>query len=265
MSQYSEKTLETVKGLRLIDDTLFRLVAARKEACQEILRTLLDDPDLIVIQATPQETVTSIHREIILDVLCQTKDGKIINVEVQKGANNDDVRRCRFHLSSITANKTPKGTSFKDVPDVSIVYITEYDALGNNQSFTCSEMCQKVGDSYVPVSDGAKIYYVNTVIKDNTDKSELMDLFLVSDVFDSKKFPELSKAMKYFKKEEGVSTVCTLVENYAKEYAEEYAKEYAKDQMVNAAKLLIKKDLSDEEISTITQLSIEEIKALRNS
>ena len=30
--------------------------------------------------------------------------------------------------------------------------------------------------------------------------------------------------MKWFKKEEGVSTVCTLVENYAKEYAEEYAK-----------------------------------------
>ena len=33
--------------------------------------------------------------------------------------------------------------------------------------------------------------------------------------------------LKWFKKEEGVSTVCTLVENYAKEYAEEYAKEYA--------------------------------------
>lgn len=63
--------------------------------------------------------------------------------------------------------------------------------------------------------------------------------------------------MKWFKKEEGVSTVCTLVENYAKEYA--------KAQMVNAAKLLIKKDFSDEEISTITQLSIEEIKALHNS
>ena len=71
--------------------------------------------------------------------------------------------------------------------------------------------------------------------------------------------------MKWFKKEEGVSTVCTLVENYAKDYAEEYAKEYAKAQMVNAAKLLIKKDFSDEEISTITQLSIEEIKALHNS
>ena len=63
--------------------------------------------------------------------------------------------------------------------------------------------------------------------------------------------------------------MCTLVENYAKEYAEEYAKKYAKKyakaQMINAAKLLIKKDFSDEEISTITQLSIEEIKALHNS
>jgi len=40
---------------------------------------------------------------------------------------------------------------------------------------------------------------------------------------------------------------------------------FGKAQMVNATKLLIKKDFSDEEISTITQLSIEEIKALHNS
>ncbi|MGN0390419.1 MAG: hypothetical protein ACI4L2_06355 [Wujia sp.] len=61
MNEFSRETLETVKGLRLIDDALFRLVGARIEACQEILRTLLDDKELVVIQAVPQETMTSLY------------------------------------------------------------------------------------------------------------------------------------------------------------------------------------------------------------
>lgn len=44
---HSKETKEMVAGLRLIDDTLFRVVAARKDVCQEILRTLLDKPELV--------------------------------------------------------------------------------------------------------------------------------------------------------------------------------------------------------------------------
>ena len=59
MEFFSKETLETARNLRLIDDALFRLVGARKEVCQEILQTLLDDKELVVLQATPQETITS--------------------------------------------------------------------------------------------------------------------------------------------------------------------------------------------------------------
>lgn len=257
MERFSKDTLETAKKLRLIDDALFRLVGTRTEVCQEILRTLLDDKELVVLQATPQERITSLHREITLDVLCRLGDGKIINIEVQKGEQNDDEKRCRFHLASITANKTPKGTEFKDVPDVSIVYITEYDALGNGQSVTCSEMCQMVDNNYVPVNDGARIYYANTVVKDNTDKSELLELFLMQDSFDNSKFPNLSQAIKYFKEDEkGVSEVCTLVENYAKNYA--------KEQMIEVAKSMIEEGMSNDVIQRITHFTEEEIENFRD-
>lgn len=38
--EFSPKAKARAQELRLIDDALFRLVAARTEACQEILRTL---------------------------------------------------------------------------------------------------------------------------------------------------------------------------------------------------------------------------------
>lgn len=65
-----------------------------------------------------------------------------------------------------------------------------------------NELCQMVGNNFVPVNDGAKIYYANTVVKDNTDKSELLGLFLSQESFDNEKFPNLSHAMHYFKNDE---------------------------------------------------------------
>lgn len=82
-----------------------------KGVCQEILRTLLDKPELKVIRVTPQSVITSLHREIILDVLCVMENGAYMNIEMQKGSGNDDIKRNRFYASSTTAAYTPKGTA----------------------------------------------------------------------------------------------------------------------------------------------------------
>lgn len=82
-----------------------------KEVCQEILRTLLDKPEIKVIRVTPQSVITSLHREIILDVLCVMENGAYMNIEMQKGSGNDDIKRNRFYASSTTTAYTPKGTA----------------------------------------------------------------------------------------------------------------------------------------------------------
>ena len=227
--QYSKATRETAENLRIIDDAMFRLVAERKEVCQEILRTLLDKPQLKVIRVTPQCTITSLHREIILDVLCILENGAYMNIEMQKGSGNDDIRRCRFNMASVTAAYTPKGTDFADVPQVTILYITEYDALHNGRTITHIKRYMETNNGLAPVDDGEDIFFANTVVKDGSDKSELLQLFLRNDSFEDAKFPELSKAVKYFKETEGgLGKMCKTVEDYARNYAKDYAEERAK-------------------------------------
>ena len=250
---YSKRTLKNAKELRLIDDTLFRLVASRPKVCEEILQTLLGNKKLKVLRVNTQETVKSLQREIILDCLCDLGDGSIINIEIQTGNYNNDIKRCRFHLSSITSNYTPKGTDFDDVPNVTVIYITEYDALDNKQTITYSKMCRydNATETFIPVDDGGLIIYANTCINDGTDKSELLALLLSNKSFDNKKFPNLSDAIKYFKEDaKGVSEVCDIVEEYAKERVLETVKAFI---VAGASNDLIKKatNLTDDEIDKL--------------
>lgn len=228
---------------------------------------------------TPQESITSLHREVWLDALCRMADGSFVNVEVQKGNQNDDVRRCRFHISAITANKTEKGMEFADIPNVTVIYITEYDVLRNDQTVTRCEMCQEVNGEYIPVNDGAKVYYANTVIKDGSEESELLSLFLESKSFDSAKYPEISEAMSYYKDDkEGVNEVCKIVKDFAERYAEEKAEAAAKTAAKAAAKAatetatdmtrkdiaksLLEDGMSAEKVAEKTKLSLEDVKKL---
>lgn len=255
--QYSKATRETAENLRIIDDAMFRLVAERKEVCQEILRTLLDRPQLTVAKVTPQCVITSLHREIILDVLCILEDGTYMNIEMQKGTGNDDIKRNRFYAASTTAAYTPKGTDFSDIPRVTILYITEYDALHNGQMITHVKRCMEIDEGYVPVDDGEDIFFANTVVQDGSDRSELLQLLLRTDVFEDAKFPELSKAVRYFKETEGgFGEMCKTVEDYAKDYAEEREKigreeglaEGRSEERMNAIRKMLQSGISREMI-----------------
>lgn len=84
LEQYSKATRETAENLRIIDDALFRLMAEREGVCQEILRTLLDMPNLDVVNVNSQSVVKSLHREVTLDALCILENGEYVNIEMQK-------------------------------------------------------------------------------------------------------------------------------------------------------------------------------------
>ncbi|MCQ2535354.1 MAG: Rpn family recombination-promoting nuclease/putative transposase [Lachnospiraceae bacterium] len=218
MSKYNEKTLNRAKSLRLIDDAFFRLVGARKKVCQEILRTLLTDDNLVVKEVTVQKTEVSIYRELVLDALCTLGDGSLCNIEVQKSDANNDIKRARFHASLITSNHTPKKTSFDNIPNVKIIYITEYDVLGNGQAVTHISRCQLVRNTYKPVNDGEDIFFANAASKQRNKQSHLLKLFLKSDSFYDEAYPALSRTVKHFKdSKKGRDQMCQSIEEYAAE------------------------------------------------
>ena len=73
-------------------------------------------------------------------------------------------------------------------------------------------------EGFVPIDDGEDIFFANTVVRDDSDKSELLQLFLRKDAFEDAKFPELSRAVQYFKETEGgFGEMCKTVEDYAEE------------------------------------------------
>ena len=177
-------------------------------------------------KVTPQKSESSLEREVILDALCELGDGTLCNIEMQKSNSNDDIKRVRFHASILTVNHTPKNTKFSDIPNIKILYITEYDALGNGQAVTHISRCQMTADMYRPINDGEDIVFANARSDEENKYTHLLKLFLQKESFDDKMYPELSKTIKYYKdSEEGREIMCEIVEEYAKEiYADELAK-----------------------------------------
>ena len=118
--------------------------------------------------------------------------------------------------------------------------------------------CMETREGFVPVDDGEDIYFVNTVVKDGSDKSELLQLFLRKDVFEESKFPELSKAVKYFKETEGgFGEMCKTVDDYAEE-REKIARE---EERKNAIRKMLGSGLSREMILSMNY-SEKELKAV---
>ena len=257
------ETYVKIKDLRIIDDALFRLMAARKDVCQEILRTLLDDDRLEVIEVTPQDEMVSLFRTVVLDALCRLTNGEYCNIEMQKNDRENDVKRVRFHASLVTTNKTPKGTDFGDIPNVKILYITTYDVLGNSQTLTYISRCQKAKDGYLPLNDGEDIILANTEIDDGTNHSRLLKLFLKSESFYDEMFPAISEAIRFYKGtergQEAVSEVTKLwlQEGYEKGLAagrDEGIKEGIEQQRILTEQEKLRADAAEEEVRRLREL-----------
>lgn len=68
----SEQTkMEKVKDFRPIDDVFFEVLAQNLEVCQEMLRVILEDDELIVNSVIKQSSERNLYgRSVRLDALC---------------------------------------------------------------------------------------------------------------------------------------------------------------------------------------------------
>ncbi len=218
-----EKTnplLEKIQQFRPIDDVFFEKLIEDINVCEEILRVILEDDKLEVVSVVPQRSIKNLWgRSVRLDAFCILRDGRICNIEVQKANDDDHVRRVRYNASCVTANNTDVGEKFVKVPDVTIVYISDFDMFkGGKTIYRGNNTLLETGEI---INNGLSEIYVNTLNKDGTVTSELMECFLQKDV-ENKKFPFLSQRVKFLKEsKEGRKYMCEIMEEYAKEYAKE--------------------------------------------
>ena len=245
------KIREDAMSLNPMDDALFQKMAENKKFCQEILQVILDDKELVVLNANPQFMVKNLQgRSCMLDAECQLGDGKIVNIEVQKSDDDDHQRRVRFNGALLTANLTDPGSKFKQVPDVIIVFISKFDVFKSNKSlYHVDRVIRETGEI---IDNGFTEIYVNAEIDDKSDVSELMNVFVKDKAYNDLKFPVTSACKRKYKTtEEGVREMCEIIErNRAEARAEERA---------SLIISMLKNKLEPEQIAQIVHMTVGQI------
>ena len=216
MSKTYEEKEAYVAELRPIDDVFFELLAEDIAFCQEILRVILEDGELTVMDVVVQSALRNVYgRSVRLDALCTLGNGTKCNVEVQRSKHDDHLRRVRFNAASITKVEFESGELFADIPNVCIVYISEFDFLGYGK--TLYHIDKVIRETGTAIDDGLQEIFVNTCIDDGSDVAELMRCFIQKDV-NNPKFPVFSSRVNRFKNTEGgLHRMCELMERYMAE------------------------------------------------
>lgn len=258
MKLTEEEKLAKVKELRPIDDVFFSVLAQNKEVCQEILRTILGDKELVVTEVITQDSKRNFYgRSVILDALCTLGDGRKCNIEVQRSDNDDHLKRVRFNASSITVKDSQTGEDFSKIVDLCVIYISEFDVFGDG--LTTYHIDKVVRENGRFVDDGLREIFVNTAIDDGSDIADLMRCFLQKSV-NNPKFPKLSKAVSNLKETEGGrEVVCKAVQDVYDRGIERGMKE----ERLKAIRTMSANDFSDADIEKAgyTKEEIEEAKA----
>ncbi len=222
------KIREEAKKLNPIDDLMFRTMAEDERFCEEILRVILGDDTLTVLESIPQYTGTNPQgRSVILDAKCVLGSGRKIDIEVQRADDDDHQKRVRYNGALLTTNITDPGTKFKDVPDVCVVFISRFDIF--NSGLPLYHVDRVIRENGQVVDNGFEEIYVNAKVKDGSDVSELMEVF-VNDTAYNNKFPITSGSKRRYKEtEEGQQTMCEIMEKIAREERSEGREEGRKE------------------------------------
>ena len=229
------RTMEFVQKLRPIDNAFFPVLGQDPGVMEEILRVILNDDTLTVEKVIAEYTLPNLSgRGVRLDSFCETGDGHRINVEVQKADDDDHIRRCRYNAAGMTWKEAEKGTRFKDLPDVCVVYITEHDFLrGGRTVYHVDKILRENGSL---IDDGSSVIYVNTAVNDGSAISDLMRCFLQKTVNDPR-FPRLSERVHQYKNtEKGAAEMCEELERYIDEITEEMQTKVVQLQASNSEK-----------------------------
>ena len=253
------RTMEFVQKLRPIDNAFFPVLGQDPGVMEEILRVILNDNTLTVEKVIAEYTLPNLSgRGIRLDSFCETGDGHRINVEVQKADDDDHIRRCRYNAAGMTWKEAEKGTRFRDLPDVCVVYITEHDFLhGGRTIYHVDKILRENGSI---IDDGSSMIYVNTAVNDGSVISDLMRCFLQKTVNDPR-FPRLSERVHQYKNtEKGAAEMCEELERYIDEITEEMQTKVVQLQASNSEKdrALFEKNKAitekDKEIARLNEL-----------
>ncbi|MCI9576963.1 MAG: nuclease [Clostridiales bacterium] len=292
IDQKHQEDLARLRAFRLFDDDFMVACLQRNPACtQLVLRILLDQPDLEVSDVRTQVFVENLlNRSVRLDILATDDTGKKYNIEIQREDRGAGRKRARYNSSMMDANLLKKGEDFEQLPETYVIFITEKDVMGEGQALY--EIERYIKGSGKPFLDGTHILYVNGRYQDETPVGRLMHDFNCTNASDMH-YKVLAEEVRFFKEQkEGILIMCKAMEDMRNQALQEGLeagrKEGIKEGIQKGRKEGIQEGIKEgiqtgkkegrkeialrmlelgkytfDEISSLSELSLEEVKTLQ--
>lgn len=162
----------------LSDFALFLTVMKHREAYQNTLSIILEEPDIQLREVKVEQVILnkSGRRAIRLDAWALSTDERQFDMEMQNRANQDSLpKRSRFYqgLMDTPVLKSGKKTRYKYLPSTTIIFITQDDIFKKDLAkYTFTEQCEEVKG--LKLEDGTTKIFLNMTSKNGS--KELVSL-----------------------------------------------------------------------------------------
>ena len=191
---------DTIEQLCLMDDIFARVVFKDNLCVTHILSTILSE-DVECVEIYTQHDLKNLHgRDIVMDIVVKLKDGRYINIEVQRSDDGAHPKRARYHGSMLDANTVLPKEMWKQITPACVIFITENDVLKGGQPIY--HIRKRIDENGKPFHDETEYIYVNGSMQEDTPLGELVhDLFCTK--ADDIHSDILRKEVRYYKEKEG--------------------------------------------------------------
>ena len=282
------------EDLTFTDDFMFSQVMKNKEICKEVVETILG------IKVGRIEFLTSQYeieidpesKTIAMDVYLRDEK-KIINVELQNGHRLELPKRSRYYQAAADIDNTSPGELYSEMKDNYVIFICTFDPFLQGKAFYKFETICLNEDKPLRLNDGTYKIFLNTAADDLTLLDPELKLFydyirrgtadstLTEKIDDS--INELKEDRETRRKYMTYTTRIAEAKSEAREEGIKYGiaigeergrnegisiglsqgiSQGARDAKLETAKNLLSIGLSQDQIASVTGLSVEEIEKL---
>ena len=224
-----EEQKKFIARYQLTSDLFAGKVFEDLEAAQELCRILLQDDSIVLRSVRTQYVIRNLENHSIEpDILAEESHGNLIDIEVQMYREKAPFRRSRYYQSGIDMNILEKGRSYQNLPDVTLIYLTKEDFIGDKRGAYMIQRKFKGQNKAICLENGLYERYYNLEYPTNDQRiNELLRYFVHSDpYYETPNFPRIVERVRYFKtKKEGVEVMCEITDRIRREGKEEGRKE----------------------------------------
>ncbi len=255
-----QKMLARIQQFTLMDDDFMTVFFDNDIPCTEyVLRIIMENDTLRVESVKTQYGIKNIKgRSVRLDVRAKDASGKIYDIEIQQADKGAGARRARYNSALMDADETVPKMDTEDLPETYVIFITENDVLKGDLPLYHIERTIKELE-HKTFNDGAHIIYVNGKYRGEDPIGSLMHDFSCKKADDMKNSVLSDKVRLLKEHEKGVTQMCKIMEEFAKE---ERAEARSEAKLEFAEKLIKQNKMTLEEIAEMTELPSETVKQL---